>query len=498
MEIAAKFKGAYNAGAPIVSITTPDPAALVQAIQTVVPSEAPVITWDVAFGLVGRNDQGRDFVDQLLNDGDGEPTDLVYALTKILDLAQKGILFVFNAHEQIQDAAVRQAIWNLRDRFKQNGRSCVLVSPHIEIPASLVHDVVHFDDPLPNDEHLTQILTSYYGDQRRIYPELPELADETPARIVEAGRGLSPFGFEQVLAMGLRKTGIDLEVVWEQKQAIIRQTPGLEVYDTSLDFGSVGGLAGIKQFMNGLFGGNRRPTALIWIDEIEKAMAGAAGDNTGVSQDILGVILTEMNDNKWAGLLPVGPPGSGKSLIAQSAGKTFNVPTFRLDLGGLKQKEVGASEANIRAAMRVIKGVAGNGAFFIGTCNSIDVLPTELLRRYKFGLWFFDLPTPEERQSIWQICLRRYGLPPHQDTPDDTDWTGAEIDNCCDIADRMGCSITSASQWIRPVAVYRKALIERMRQEANGNWNAAAYAGPYRLRRFDDGSPGGRRTTLED
>src|SRR5262245_5905759 len=61
-------------------------------------------------------------------------------------------------------------------------------------------------------------------------------------------------------------------------------------------FDDIGGQASFKQFLQGLFAGPRRPRLVVRWDEIDKSVSSAASgtiaDNTGVSQDMLKVLLT--------------------------------------------------------------------------------------------------------------------------------------------------------------------------------------------------------------
>lgn len=90
---------------------------------------------------------------------------------------------------------------------------------------------------------------------------------------------------------------------------------------------------------------------VVWIDEIEKALAGAtqgAADG-GVSSDALGSILSWMQER------------SGE-------------------------------------------------AFVIATANNIESLPPELLRKGRFDeVWFIDLPNADERVAILSAALKSYG-----------------------------------------------------------------------------------------
>jgi SpoVK/Ycf46/Vps4 family AAA+-type ATPase len=242
------------------------------------------------------------------------------------------------------------------------------------------------------------------------------------------------------------------------------------------------------QFGRLLFAGELPPRAIVRIDEIEKMLAGAQGDTSGVSQDALGTILREMEDQNWAGLIAVGPPGSGKSAFSKTLGRTHGAPTFSLDLGAAKGSLVGQSEERIRSAMKVIKAVAGAGAFFVATCNKLDVLPPELRRRFRYGIWFFDLPKKAERESIWKINVTKFKLTPEQlinrpgaGNADDKQWTGAEIRNVCELASRMRCTVREAASFIVPVAISDPESITRLRTLAAGKFLSATYPGAYVL-----------------
>lgn len=90
---------------------------------------------------------------------------------------------------------------------------------------------------------------------------------------------------------------------------------------------------------------------VVWIDEIEKALAGATqgGADGGVSADALGTVLSWMQE---------------------------------------RQGE----------------------AFVIATSNDVKALPPELLRKGRFDeLWFVDLPARAERREILKASLRTYG-----------------------------------------------------------------------------------------
>jgi SpoVK/Ycf46/Vps4 family AAA+-type ATPase len=149
------------------------------------------------------------------------------------------------------------------------------------------------------------------------------------------------------------------------------------------------------------------------------------------------------------------------------------MPLLRLDMGALRSKYVGDSEANIRRALQTAEAVApcvlwldeiekslagatgaqGDGGvaadalgavlswmqersgsvFVVATANDVRALPPELLRKGRFDeLWFVDLPTTTERVAILAAALRGVARAPEafdlQRVAQATSgWTGAEI-----------------------------------------------------------------------
>jgi SpoVK/Ycf46/Vps4 family AAA+-type ATPase len=102
---------------------------------------------------------------------------------------------------------------------------------------------------------------------------------------------------------------------------------------------------------------------------------------------------------------------------------------------------------------------------FLATANRLDTLPPELQRRFNLGIWYFDVPSQEERASIWKIQAKRFGLE-CKDLPDDTGWVGSDIRNCCQTAYMLNVALKEAAQWITLVGRTARADIERLRDLA--------------------------------
>ena len=172
-------------------------------------------------------------------------------------------------------------------------------------------------------------------------------------------------------------------------------------------------------------------------------------------------------------------PGTGKSAFCKALGNETGRPTLMLDIGSLMGSLVGATEQNIRQALRIAdamspailfvdeldKGLSGIGStgdsgvstrlfgtlltwlsdhetdvFFVATANDISKLPPEFTRAERFdGVFFLDLPAGKDKEAIWDLYRGQFGIPAAQARPADANWTGAEIKSCCRLAACWTC-----------------------------------------------------------
>lgn len=482
---------ARRVSTPLILINTPDPGATIKTVCLAIspnntvessPTGVTKVQWDVANGFTPISKSDEAWVNEYGQDAEQSP---FAAFTKVQMLPENGLAFIHLAGHWLNEPVHIQAVWNLRDVFKANGRTLILLGKQVTLPTELSDDVTVIDEPLPTESELSQIVA-----RQHINAGLTCNA-ATSSKAVEALRGLSSFAAEQVTAMSLKKSGLDLDRCWERKRQLVEQTPGLKVFRGGESFESIGGCDVIKSFLTRILHGQARPNAVVFIDEIEK-MLGGKYDSSGVSQDQLGSLLSYMQDQNAAGVIFIGPPGAAKSAIAKAAGNEVDIPTLQLDLGAAKGSLVGQSERQLRNALKVITAVSNGKSLWIATCNAITDLPPELRRRFTLGTFFFDLPTQAERDAIWSIWTSRYGIecfrqdPTRNDSvsvtsgiPADEGWTGAEIRQCCDIAWRLGCSLIEASRFVVPVSKSAATQLEALRSQADGRFLSASVPGTY-------------------
>lgn len=501
------FRGVRRS-VPLVGVTTSDPHAVISLATKFITDEfkqrddveiGPMVQWDVMRGFTPLNEAGGAWILQnsTSNDHQGEFAALdsqVGSLAegdvvKFLDLCNKlpdfSVVFFHNAHrwlvgdDNISKMAC-QGVSNLRNEFKANHRMLVMLAPQITYPAEVRPDIMAFDDPLPSQEELQEIVRK--GHRPRTQDKVTEIkiTTEQEMRIAGTLAGLSNFAAEQAIALTLTSKGADIEKLRTLRRSIINQTPGLKVYAGKESFNDVAGVDYIKTFMKRLFNGKNPPNLIVHIDEIEKAMAGVEGDTSGTSQDQLGTLLQDMEDNNSRGLIAYGPPGCTKSMLCKTAGNTFGVDTIKLDLGATKGSLVGQSENQIRDALKVINAMSGGNAYFIATSNKLSI-NSALMRRFTHGIVFFDLPDEKEQAEIWKVQIKAFGLEKKQSAkiPPAAGWSAAEIRNCCEIASSFNCTLLEAAAEIIPVSASDPSAISEPRAKAAGKFKSASHGGVY-------------------
>lgn len=287
------------------------------------------------------------------------------------------------------------------------------------IPIELEKMVTVFDIPLPGTREIESIIRDYAN--RFQIPISPADVNE----LCVSFKGLSDFEIRQILNLAYQRSGLiaatDKELILEEKKQIIKKTGILEILSCDSTLDDVGGLDNLKKYL--------RNKSYIFT-------------HLGEARQF-GVDLPK-------GILIVGMPGCGKSLTAKATASQFNVPLLRLDVGMLMGKYVGESENNMRRAIKTAEavspcvlwidelekafsGLGGHGGssdvttrlvghfltwlqekessvYVVATSNDISALPPEFLRKGRFDeLFIVDLPSPEERRSIFEIHLKKRG-----------------------------------------------------------------------------------------
>jgi hypothetical protein len=392
------------------------------------------------------------------------------------------VLLFENLHRFMGSVELIQAVARQAITSKHNRAFIVVLAPNSQMPVELEKLFVCVDHELPGHAQLEDIARGVATQDG----ELP--ADDDLPRVIDAAKGLTRSEAENAYSLSLVRHGtLKAETLWEIKAGQLKKSGLVSIHRGTESFQQLGGLDNLKAFCL-------------------RAMR-----RQGEGQP----------NNRPRGVLLLSPPGCGKSQFAKALGNETGRPTVVLDVGALLGSLVGQSESNVRAALKLAdamspcvlfadeieKALAGatssgqtdsgvtarvfgslltwlndheSDVFFVGTCNDASKLPPEFARAERFdGVFFVDLPGRDQKDQIWGIYTRHYGLDAKQARPDDTNWTGAEIKSCCRLASLLGVPLVQSAQNVVPVAVTAGDKIEALRQWASGRCLSADRAGVY-------------------
>jgi ATP-dependent 26S proteasome regulatory subunit len=292
-----------------------------------------------------------------------------------------------------------------------------IVSSMLVIPPELDQLITVFNILLPGLDEIKKIIKNFKP--HRDFDIKPNVIES----LALSFKGLSEFGIIQILNLAYQDGGVidqsDKQLILEEKEQIIKKSGMLEILAFKETIDEIGGLEKLKEWL--------QKKAKIF-KELDQAIK-------------FGVDVPK-------GIMLVGIPGCGKSLVAKATAHLFELPLLRLDIGKLLGKYVGESEANLQRAIKIAEavspcvlwvdeiekafaGVGGQGGgsdvttrlfgnfltwiqekestvFIVATSNDISTLPAEFLRKGRFDeLFFVDFPNANERRQIFKIHLKR-------------------------------------------------------------------------------------------
>lgn len=401
---------------PIIYLVTSEEERAEQAIAKIAQVKTQhrrVCVWTATHGMVEYG-QSRQTADHRTANAET-------AIRDVITKKEPGIYVFKDFHPFLDNITNAVVVRWLRDAvvsFKQTEQTIILMSPVRQIPIEIEKDIVVLDFPLPDLADLNQVLSHQLEKikNRRITATVRE-------KLLKAALGLTKDEAEKVYRKAYVKanklTEEEVEIVLSEKKQLIRRNGILEYIEEDETIDSVGGLEELKR----------------WLKQRSDAFTERAREY-GLPQP--------------KGMLILGVPGCGKSLIAKTTSRLWGLPLLRLDMGRVYDgSTVGRSEANLRNALKTAESISpvilfideldkafagGTGSsdsdggtssrifgsfltwmqeksspvFVMATANRIERLPGEFLRKGRFDeIFFVDLPTPEEREAIFNIHLSK-------------------------------------------------------------------------------------------
>jgi len=345
------------------------------------------------------------------------------------------------------------------DEFKRIiasvGQTIVFVGPDLEVPKPLLHDITRIEFSLPDEHQIRQRIDFVCDgvslkDGKKFKPN----KDALP-HIIDACRGMTSQQITDRVALAVRQCkALDqksVTVITKEKASVVNAS-GVLKFEEPPEGGLsiVGGYNKLKQHVI-----------------LDKPCFTKEARKFGIEFP--------------RGLMLVGIPGCGKTLLSLAIASELNLPLIAMDVGNLMDKLVGESESNMREAIKMLesiapcvlqldeieKGFGGAGdmdggtsrrvfgtflkwlndrkspVYIIATANQVQSLPPEFCRKGRFDeIYGLDLPNLHERQEIFNIHLSKRNRHPEnfntKELASSTDgYTGADIEEIVKLGLKM-------------------------------------------------------------
>jgi len=283
---------------PIIYVITHEEDRAEQEVYRLVQKETTqrrVFTWTVTSGFVE--------VDETRSAANHSTVSPEAAIEWVVRHREEGVYIFKDLHPFLDAPAVTRWLRDAIATFKvqQQRKTIILVSPVQRVPQELGTEVVVLDFALPSMTELTEVL-----EKQVVYQKSHRLSADTKEKLVKAALGLTLDEAQKVYrkaqVMRGRLTEKELDVVLSEKKQLIRRNGILDYMEELTTLDAVGGLDELKR----------------WLRQRSNAFSESAREY-GLPQP--------------KGMLILGVPGCGKSLIAKTTSQLWGLPLLRLDMG---------------------------------------------------------------------------------------------------------------------------------------------------------------------
>lgn len=436
--------------------------AISEIVEVAESIKRTVVVWSISQGWLTTNGQ---LVKGAPSEVDATVED---HLNAILDFEENTVCVlrdfgVYLKHETYPaDDVIISCLDFLRRIIASVSQTIVFVGPVFDIPKQLLHDITKIDFCLPGNEQIKERIEFACSDVTTPDGEKFELNKDIVDNVVDACRGMTSQQIVDRVALALRRhkdlNPDAIATIVKEKAGVIRAS-GLLTYIEPPKGGLsvVGGYEALKKHV------------LL--------------DQPCFTQD-----ARDFGIEFPRGLMLVGIPGCGKTLLSLAIASELGLPLIAMDVGNIMNKFVGESELNMRESIKMLESIApcvlqldeiekgfGGSAddggsskrvfgtfikwlndrsspvYVIATANQVQSLPPELCRKGRFDeIYGLDVPDLGDRKEIFCIHLSKRSWEPGSYNLDKlaniTDgYTGADIEQVIKlglkIAFSQGCNL---------------------------------------------------------
>jgi hypothetical protein len=336
------------------------------------------------------------------------------------------LLLLPNFGSYLQDPVVKQLLFGAVQRGKKSRQYVAIIAPVVAIPPELEKILVVVEHDLPERKDLEAIARGVATEPGEM-PEGPDLD-----RLLDAAAGLTRYEAEGAFSLSVIRHGkIDTAAVWELKSGALKKNGTLSLHRGQERFADLGGLSALKDFATRCLRPNRtvHPKGLMLLGVPgtgKSAFAKALGNETRrptISLDmgaLMGSLVGQTEERTRAAL----------AVIDAMAPAILFIDEVEKGLAGAGTETSGVTTRMFGAFLTWLNDHTSD-VFTVCTSNDVSKLPPEFTRAGRFdAVFFLDLPTAEQRDAIWAIHEIRYMIPANRERPDAENWTGAEIESC--------------------------------------------------------------------
>ncbi|MCL4502380.1 MAG: AAA family ATPase [Deltaproteobacteria bacterium] len=383
------------------------------------------------------------------------------------------VWFLKNYHFWLNEPPVIQALQNNLAVYKTKGTTLIIVSPEARLPLELEREVVVLDFPLPTRDELKIILDGL-TESTGI-----EVADEVA--VLDSAQGLTWGEAENALALALvRQKRFDPHTVCLLKAQMVEKSAALQFSQFSETFATLGGLENLKEWTLNRFKNRRSGLPFRGILLLGVPGTGKSHFSKALGNEVIWPVLSLDLGRVFGSLVgeSEGKMREALKVVDAMAPCILFIDEIEKGLAGVGGSSTdGGTTQRVGGTFLSWLNDHQSQVFVIATSNDYSKLPPEYTRMGRWdSIWFVDNPGVKEQLDILDIYLKQFmsktigALMAESDgrvkIPDLAGYSGAEIRQVAIEAAYNGGDLEAATRFVIPISRSQKSQMDALREWA--------------------------------